>query len=158
MGWIIDPYIQCFFYCSTEVLVLPPNYIEIIISDLVTTDVTMVKDSGGCLLMFFEPLCKSSRGFTNVSTQYCLLQDHHTLSNRALSKISLFTTTTTFQNWKLSKISSFKRTTASLSKQQTAIKKLSQVPIGTKKIIFLKEKLSPCLQHGFIRYEETAVL
>ena len=65
-GWIIDPYIQCFFYCSTEVLVLPPNYIEIINSDLVTTDVTMVKDWGGCLLMFFEPLCKSSRGFTNV--------------------------------------------------------------------------------------------
>ena len=53
-GWIIDPYIQCFFYCSTEVLVLPPNYIEIINSDLVTTDVTMVKDWGGCLLMFLN--------------------------------------------------------------------------------------------------------
>ena len=26
----------------------------------------MVKDLGGCLLMFFEPLCKSSRWFTNV--------------------------------------------------------------------------------------------
>ena len=65
-GWIVDPYIYCFFYCSTEVLVLPPNYIEIINSDLVTTDVTMVKDWGGCLLMFFEPLCKSSRGFTNA--------------------------------------------------------------------------------------------
>ena len=65
-GWIIDPYVQCFFDCSTEVLVFPPNYIEIINSDLVTTDVTMVKDWGGCLLMFPEPLCKSSRGFTNV--------------------------------------------------------------------------------------------
>ena len=65
-GWIIDPYVQCFFDCSTEVLVFPPNYIEVINSDLVTADVTMVKDWGGCLLMFFEPLCKSSRGFTNV--------------------------------------------------------------------------------------------
>ena len=65
-GWIIDPYVQCFFDCSTEVLVFPPNYIEIINSDLVTTDVTMVKYWGGCLLMFLEPLCKSSRGFTNV--------------------------------------------------------------------------------------------
>ena len=68
-GWIIDPYVQCFFDCSTEVLVFPPNYIEVINSDLVTTDVTMVKDWGGCLLMFFEPLCKSSRGFTNVFYQ-----------------------------------------------------------------------------------------
>ena len=65
-GWIIDPYVQCFFDCSTEVLVFPPNYIEIINSDLVTTDVAMVKDWGGCLLVFPEPLCKSSRGFTNV--------------------------------------------------------------------------------------------
>ena len=54
------------FDCSTEVLGFPPNYIEIINSDLVTTDVTMVKDWGGCLLMFPEPLSKSSRGFTNI--------------------------------------------------------------------------------------------
>ena len=65
-GWIIDPYVQCFYDCSTEVLVFPPNYIEIINSDLVTTDVAMVKDWVGCLLVFLEPLCKSSRGFTNV--------------------------------------------------------------------------------------------
>ena len=63
---IIDPYIQCFFYCSTEVLVIPPNYIEVVNRDLVTTDVAVVKDWGGCLLMFFEPLCKGSGGFTNV--------------------------------------------------------------------------------------------
>ena len=58
-GWIIDPYVQCFFDCSTEVLVFPPNYIEIINSDLLTTDVTMVKDWGGCLLVFLEPLSKN---------------------------------------------------------------------------------------------------
>ena len=31
-----------------------------------TTDVAMVKHWGGCLLMFLEPLSKSSRGFTNI--------------------------------------------------------------------------------------------
>ena len=62
-GGLLTLIYNAFFCCSTEGLVLPPNYIEIINSDLVTTDVAMVKDWGGCLLMFSEPLCKSSRGF-----------------------------------------------------------------------------------------------
>ena len=65
-GWIIDPYIQCFFYCSTEVLVFPPSDIEIINGDLMTSDVAMVIDWGGCLLMFSEPLSKCSSGFTYI--------------------------------------------------------------------------------------------
>ena len=44
----------------------PPNYIEIINSKLMTTDVTMVKDWEACLLMFSEPLSKCSRGFTYI--------------------------------------------------------------------------------------------
>ena len=59
-GWIIDPYVQCFFDCSTEVLVLPPNNVEILNGDLVTRDVAMVIDWGGGLLMFFKPLSKCS--------------------------------------------------------------------------------------------------
>ena len=42
-GWIIDPYVQCFFYSSAEVLVLPTNNIEVFNGDLMTSDVTMVK-------------------------------------------------------------------------------------------------------------------
>ena len=42
-GWIIDPYIQCFFYGSAEVLVLPTNNVEIFNGDLMTSDVSMVK-------------------------------------------------------------------------------------------------------------------
>ena len=57
-GWSIDPYKQCFFYCSTEVLVLPPHYTKIINDDIMTSGVSMVKYWGGCLLMFFEPLSK----------------------------------------------------------------------------------------------------
>ena len=41
-GWIIDPYVQCFFDSSAEVLVLPPNNVEIFNGDLMTSDVTMV--------------------------------------------------------------------------------------------------------------------
>ena len=41
-GWIIDPYVQCFFGSSAEVLVLPTNNIEIFNGDLMTSDVSMV--------------------------------------------------------------------------------------------------------------------
>ena len=41
-GWIIDPYVQSLFYCSHLVQVLPPNNIEIVDSDTVTTDVAVV--------------------------------------------------------------------------------------------------------------------
>ena len=57
-GWIVDPYKQCFFYCSFEVLVLPPHYTEIFNIDVMTSGVGMVKYGGRCLLMFFEPLSK----------------------------------------------------------------------------------------------------
>ena len=40
--WIIDPSVQCFFYCSVEVLVLPPHYAKIIFGDTVTSGVKMV--------------------------------------------------------------------------------------------------------------------
>ena len=63
-GWIIDPYVQCFFDCSTEVLVLPPNNAKIFNGDLMTSDVAMVINWGGGLLMFFKPLSKCSGGFT----------------------------------------------------------------------------------------------
>ena len=43
-GWTIDPYIQSLFYGPAEVLILPPNNIEIFYGDLVTTDVTVVID------------------------------------------------------------------------------------------------------------------
>ena len=46
--------------------VFPPNNIEIINGDLMTSDVAMVIDWGGCLLMFSEPLSKCSWGFTYV--------------------------------------------------------------------------------------------
>ena len=58
-GWIVDPYKQCFFYCSIEVLVLPPYYTKIINGDTVTSGVKMVKYWEGCLLMFLEPLSKT---------------------------------------------------------------------------------------------------
>ena len=38
-GWIIDPYVQCFFYCSVEVLVFPPHYAKIIYGNIVTSGV-----------------------------------------------------------------------------------------------------------------------
>ena len=41
-GWINDPYVQSLFYCSHLVQVLPPNNIEIIDGDIVTTDVAVV--------------------------------------------------------------------------------------------------------------------
>ena len=55
-----DPYKQCFFYCSIDVLVLPPYYTKIINGDTVTSGVKMVKYWGGCLLMFLEPVSKNS--------------------------------------------------------------------------------------------------
>ena len=57
-GWIVDPYKQCFFYYSIEVLVLPPYYTEFINGDTVTSSVKMVKYWGGCFLIFLEPLQK----------------------------------------------------------------------------------------------------
>ena len=43
-GWIIDPYVQCFFDSSAEVLVLPPYNVEIFNGDLMTSDLAMVID------------------------------------------------------------------------------------------------------------------
>ena len=42
-GWIVDPYVQSFFDSSHEVLVLSPHNTEILNSDIVTSDVVMVK-------------------------------------------------------------------------------------------------------------------
>ena len=65
-AWIIDPYEQCFFYQSAEVLVLPPHYSKIFYSDIVTSGVKMIIYWGGCLQEFFEPLSKCSSGLSNV--------------------------------------------------------------------------------------------
>ena len=59
-GWIIDPYVQSFFDSSHEVLVLFPHNTKILNSDIVTSDIVMVKYWGGGLEMFLEPLSKSS--------------------------------------------------------------------------------------------------
>ena len=65
-GWIIDPYVQCFFYCSVEVLVFPPHCAKIIYGNIVTSGVKMVIYWGRHLLIFFEPLSKCSWGFSNI--------------------------------------------------------------------------------------------
>ena len=72
-GWIIDPYKQCFFYQSAEVLLFPPHYAEIFYSDLVTSGVKMVIYWGRCLEVFFEPLSKCSLGLSSVF----LITFHH---------------------------------------------------------------------------------
>ena len=59
-GWIIDPYVQCLFYPSVEVLDFPPHYVEIFNGDIVTSGVIMVIYGGGCLEVFFDPLSKCS--------------------------------------------------------------------------------------------------
>ena len=59
-GWIIDPYVQSLFYCSYLVQVLPPNNIEIVDGNIVTTDVTVVIYRRGGFQMFLEPFSKSS--------------------------------------------------------------------------------------------------
>ena len=65
-GWIVDPYVQSFFDSSHEVLVLSPHNTEILNSDIVTSDVVMVKYWGRGLQMFLESLSKSSWGLTNI--------------------------------------------------------------------------------------------
>ena len=65
-GWIIYPYEQCFFCPSAEVLVFPPHNAEIFYGNIMTSDAKVVIDGGRCLEMFFEPLTKCYRGFTNV--------------------------------------------------------------------------------------------
>ena len=41
-GWIIDPYVQSLFYCSHLVQVLPPNNVEVVNGNIVTSDVAVV--------------------------------------------------------------------------------------------------------------------
>ena len=65
-GWVIDPYEQSFFNCSSKVLVLPSNYAEVVDISFVTWDVTVVMNGRGGLLVFFEPFCKGSCRFSYV--------------------------------------------------------------------------------------------
>ena len=65
-GWIIDPYVQSLFYCSSLVQVLPPNNFEIDDGNTVTTDVTVVIYGRGGFQMFIEPFSKSSWGLSNI--------------------------------------------------------------------------------------------
>ena len=59
-GLIIDPYIQSLFYCSHLVQVLPPNNVEVVDGNTVTSDVTVVMYGRGGFQMFLEPFTKSS--------------------------------------------------------------------------------------------------
>ena len=36
-GWIIDPYVQSLFYCSHLVQVLPPNNVEVVDGNIVSS-------------------------------------------------------------------------------------------------------------------------
>ena len=65
-GCITDPDIQGFFDGSCEVLVLSPHYFKIFYTDFVTSGVIVVKYGGWGLLMFLEPLSKSSEGFPYI--------------------------------------------------------------------------------------------
>ena len=65
-GWIIDPYVYCFFYGSHEVLVLPSHYAEIFYSSSMTCGAVMVIYWGRGLQIFFEPLPKCSLGLYNI--------------------------------------------------------------------------------------------
>ena len=65
-GRIIDPYVQSLFYCSHLVQVLPPNNVEVVDGDIVTSDVAVVIYGRGGFQMFLEPFIKSSQGLTNI--------------------------------------------------------------------------------------------
>ena len=75
-GWIIDPYVYSFFNCSNEVLVFPLQYAEVVNSDIVPRDVTVVKYWGRSLLVFFKPL------FTPLSITFVSVYDPTFLENR----------------------------------------------------------------------------
>ena len=53
-GWIIDPYVQSLFYCYRLVQVLPPNNVEVVNGNIVTSDVTVVIYGRGGFQMFLE--------------------------------------------------------------------------------------------------------
>ena len=59
-GWIIHPYVYCFFDSSNQILVLPPHNAEVVNGGTMTSDGKMVMYSGESLQMFSEPLSKSS--------------------------------------------------------------------------------------------------
>ena len=59
-GWIIYPYVYCFFHSCDQVLVLPPHSAEVVNCGTMTSDGRMVIYWGGGLQMFPEPFSKSS--------------------------------------------------------------------------------------------------
>ena len=65
-GWIIDPYVQSLFYCSHLVQVLPPNNVEIVDGNIVTSDVTVDIYGREGFQMFLEPFTKSPWGLSNI--------------------------------------------------------------------------------------------
>ena len=65
-GWIVDPNVQSLFNCSSEVLVLPYHNVEIFNTYVVTSGVKVVKYGRWGLLVFLEPLTKSSWGLSYV--------------------------------------------------------------------------------------------
>ena len=65
-GWIIDPYVQSLFYCSHLVQVLPPNNVEVVNGNIVTSDVAEVIYGRGGFQMFLEPFTKHSWGLSNI--------------------------------------------------------------------------------------------
>ena len=60
--WVIGPYVQSLFYCSHLVQVLPPNNVEVVNGNIVTSDVAMVIYVRGGFQMFLEPFTKSFLG------------------------------------------------------------------------------------------------
>ena len=73
-GWIIHPYVNCFFNCFSEVLVLSPFYTEAVNNCGMTCDVMMVIERGGSLKMFLEHLSKCSCKFTNIFSSHSNLE------------------------------------------------------------------------------------
>ena len=59
-GWIVHPYVYCFFDSSDQVLFLPPHNAEVLNGGIMTSDVKMVIYWEGDLQVFSEPLSKSS--------------------------------------------------------------------------------------------------
>ena len=59
-GWIVHPYVYCFFDSSDQVLVLPPCNAEVLNGGIMTNDAKMVIYWEGGLQVFSQPLSKSS--------------------------------------------------------------------------------------------------
>ena len=81
-GWIIHPYVYCFFNSSDQVLVLPPHYVEVINCGTMSSDGRMVIYWGGGLII---PQPDGSFSTTLYRKQshidlYLQCDSHHTIA------------------------------------------------------------------------------